>query len=650
MKKNISYFIAFLVAFLLILPANAAPKKKQSTRYYDTHFIDAWVGGGYSGLLNKYQGGQTYGVNLTPKFMGGGGALIGFGYEYHYKRFMLNVGPEFRMFSSTDKLMLDQPLQAYRTDYSTMLQHFEFNKFRETSAIGQVTLPVMFGGTFDQVYFLAGAKVGYTLLHSWKHRGNLTTSVTDDMAYDDEWNDLFSHYIQTEKLTEHPLNNTVNQLKGSNPFGLDIMLSAEVGVNLNGFLPRDWSKKNEKSAHPHHFRVAAFVDYGLWNMNVAKAGASSDLVTINPAAAEDGLSESASLHQSSYAEGKRVNSLLAGVKGTWLLQLNKPAGRKPLTPQLAVKVAGVAAGQPVQIGQSVVKIQSNTINSKTKKPSKPKAFNTNGKGEMLRQLRAGEYTLWVEKPGYFTSDTVYDYEMVVPPFPENRREKPAPQRLEFNLIQIPTWTVTVKDQKTGAPISGAHLHLASAVPGLLEAELKTDTNGVAKYTFQDKAYLNQEYKLHISAANFHSADAELAGNDIYGSNEYTLSPIVRIRHKLILNHMYFATDKTDILPRSESDILKLYNFLSENPKIRVLITGHTDSQGSEQHNQVLSEGRAASLKAEMIKRGIDGSRIETNGKGELEPIDTNETEEGRQNNRRVEVTVLNEDEAEEDVY
>ena len=52
----------------------------------------------------------------------------------------------------------------------------------------------------------------------------------------------------------------------------------------------------------------------------------------------------------------------------------------------------------------------------------------------------------------------------------------------------------------------------------------------------------------------------------------------------------------------------------------------------------------------MIDRGIDPSRLETNGKGESEPIDTNDTEEGRQNNRRVQITVLNADEAEEDVW
>ena len=129
-----------------------------------------------------------------------------------------------------------------------------------------------------------------------------------------------------------------------------------------------------------------------------------------------------------------------------------------------------------------------------------------------------------------------------------------------------------------------------------------------------------------------------------------LRPIHRVRHTLILKHMYFATDKSDILPESGPDLMLLYNFLSENPRIRVLITGHTDNEGRDDYNQRLSENRSASVKAEMVKRGIDPNRIETDGKGESEPIDTNDTPEGRQNNRRVQVTVLNEMDAEEDIF
>ncbi len=81
-------------------------------------------------------------------------------------------------------------------------------------------------------------------------------------------------------------------------------------------------------------------------------------------------------------------------------------------------------------------------------------------------------------------------------------------------------------------------------------------------------------------------------------------------------------------------------FLDENPDMRIRITGHTDNTASREYNLRLSKGRAEAVKQEMVKRGIDPERIETDGKGMDEPVADNSTEEGRQQNRRVEFVVL----------
>ena len=70
------------------------------------------------------------------------------------------------------------------------------------------------------------------------------------------------------------------------------------------------------------------------------------------------------------------------------------------------------------------------------------------------------------------------------------------------------------------------------------------------------------------------------------------------------------------------------------------IIGHTDSVGKDEANQKLSEGRANEVMKDLIERGIAADRIEAEGRGETQPIDTNDTEEGRQNNRRVEIEIL----------
>ena len=84
----------------------------------------------------------------------------------------------------------------------------------------------------------------------------------------------------------------------------------------------------------------------------------------------------------------------------------------------------------------------------------------------------------------------------------------------------------------------------------------------------------------------------------------------------------------------------MYMFLERNKDVRIKIIGHTDSVGSDAANQKLSEGRAAAVREDLIKRGILADRIEAEGRGESQPVDTNETEEGRQNNRRVEIEIL----------
>ena len=79
--------------------------------------------------------------------------------------------------------------------------------------------------------------------------------------------------------------------------------------------------------------------------------------------------------------------------------------------------------------------------------------------------------------------------------------------------------------------------------------------------------------------------------------------------------------------------------MEDNPKIKIIITGHTDNTASDAYNMRLSQGRAKSVYNEMVKRGIDPSRMKWQGKGMREPIDTNSTEEGRAKNRRVEITI-----------
>lgn len=108
----------------------------------------------------------------------------------------------------------------------------------------------------------------------------------------------------------------------------------------------------------------------------------------------------------------------------------------------------------------------------------------------------------------------------------------------------------------------------------------------------------------------------------------------------VLRNLLFATasDRLDTNSAAELDLLA--DYLLRNPQKKIQITGHTDNEGDSSANMVLSEARAVSVKNYLLKKGIAGARMSTSGKGENEPIMPNNTPQGRQQNRRVEIRLL----------
>lgn len=97
----------------------------------------------------------------------------------------------------------------------------------------------------------------------------------------------------------------------------------------------------------------------------------------------------------------------------------------------------------------------------------------------------------------------------------------------------------------------------------------------------------------------------------------------------------FGYDRSDLTASAESNLDKLSNVLKEYPDTNIEIQGHTDSKGSESYNQGLSDRRAGSVSTYLRGRGINSGRIITKGYGENAPVASNDTDEGRAQNRRV---------------
>ena len=598
--KRIVYYI-IMVALVASQTLMAAPPKKKSSskkKTYSTtkkwkgatrniHHVAMWGGVGYSGLVNQYD---------NSKFIGGGGGLLGVGYEYRYDHFIFNAGPELRLFSSMDKITFPGPYDvAIMADGYNQTKHYLFSDpLNENHAVGQIMLPITFGGRWKNVYFLAGAKVGYTIFGTYKQKGELTTTITDDMAYDPNWSNMPNHNAYT---------NAPYVAKGKNNYGLDIALTAEVGVDINSFLSKQWNERNEKKEHPWHMRASIFMDYGLMNMSLAQQGPIA-LPT------EQNITTQ-SLHSSVWANS-RLNSLMVGVKFMALLQINKPQPPKPKKPTMVLYLTD---------NQTDKAIASATVQITPLQGKKPKTTKktTNKNGMLVAKISAGQYHMQLSHPDYIA--TIHDYQ-----HPE------WGDTISLTMQPRPDFKFYVRDAKSDSLVAANITFINSN--GATVATVKTDSiTGFAKLRLP----LNTQIKIRIEADNYLTFTDNVS--DIGAEVMYKIEPIIKKR-AIILHNLFFATNKTTILPESESAMQNLYELMVENPELRIRITGHTDNVGTNIDNQKLSEGRAKSVKDNLVQRGISAERIETDGKGETQPITTNDTEEGRAKNRRVEFVIL----------
>jgi outer membrane protein OmpA-like peptidoglycan-associated protein len=109
---------------------------------------------------------------------------------------------------------------------------------------------------------------------------------------------------------------------------------------------------------------------------------------------------------------------------------------------------------------------------------------------------------------------------------------------------------------------------------------------------------------------------------------------------VVLENIFFEFNKTTLLPASFPELDKVVSFIIDNDIKMIEISGHTDSEGSDSYNQKLSEGRAAAVVTYLASKGVNPDRLLAVGYGEGRPIDSNQTEQGQAQNRRVEFTLI----------
>lgn len=219
------------------------------------------------------------------------------------------------------------------------------------------------------------------------------------------------------------------------------------------------------------------------------------------------------------------------------------------------------------------------------------------------------------------------------PHKKKPRKKPTVRPVTVSQDEGSKFICNIKDAETGKPVD-AHVsvfQLDGAKDTVCYAMADKNTG-----LFENDLNKKVRYGINVTKDGYFIYKDTI--DNMTDTMFISLKPI-KSNTTFIVKDLFFDVDKTTIKSTSAKALEEIFNMMEDNPSITIVITGHTDNTASDAYNMRLSQGRAKSVYNEMIKRGIEPSRMKWQGKGMREPIDTNSTEAGRAKNRRVEITI-----------
>lgn len=609
--QSIKYVL--VTAIVAIISATISAQDNRPTSYVG---IDIEAGASHLFLGNPFKPFDAY---TTPSWGGGGGG--GIFYELEYKHFMIHTG--FGVNYTYNQMIL--PLEDYSVgilEYPSMHYKYSFNQYLEKNTYGIGYIPIKLGASFDRWYFLVGAKLGvFSFAGTSKPQADVTIWAQDEDIIDPMYG------LHTHHMGEYCY---IGEKRSIDFASFNAMLSAEIGINLN---KRAWLNEKEKKKYDRAqryrnlrkkkslkelttFRLALFADYGMTNIHRYQPNpvpyGGEDMGGI---VAFDGLTELRPYSMLGYKTHKDspLNNLLVGIKLSAQVEIPKKAPKKGAlaTPYIYIYVEDEVTEKP--LANARVKVQRKGYKYVYNKLTDAK------RGRVARATAPGEYTIHIAHGNYCPIDTIHfthrdDYDT-----------------LYVALYPYHTYRWPVVDAMNGRSLP-AQVQLNQMDDNIVHQITTDSTNHVAVRLDNRK-----EYILYAESDGYIPyCDTLLTLPD----TSYVISLVPNVVKTFILKNMYFATAQTTILPSSQSALDMLYELLNENSDLHIRIVGHTDDVGSDASNMILSNGRSESIRNAMIKMGIDGKRITTDGKGEREPIVPNDSDDHRQMNRRVEIEII----------
>jgi outer membrane protein OmpA-like peptidoglycan-associated protein/tetratricopeptide (TPR) repeat protein len=207
--------------------------------------------------------------------------------------------------------------------------------------------------------------------------------------------------------------------------------------------------------------------------------------------------------------------------------------------------------------------------------------------------------------------------------------KPSPANITvYNAQSMEVVYQTANNKETGE----YELQLPAGVEYIIHIETETGTR------FKDTVYVADVFAENIRFSNPYY---------LLNQDALTVDTLVRnvnfgkqVGQRYVLRNVHFDFDKATLRPESEMELNQLVDFLNAHPEIKIEISGHTDNKGGAEYNQTLSQNRAQAVTDYLVDKGISRDRLRYIGFGMLQPMASNDTDEGRQLNRRVEYRVM----------
>lgn len=246
-----------------------------------------------------------------------------------------------------------------------------------------------------------------------------------------------------------------------------------------------------------------------------------------------------------------------------------------------------------------------------------------------------EYGLFVPALGEYVYFTKKD---------ENKEFKTDIYKVKLDSTNKPQPTLLVKGKvfnaKTKAPIQAKIIYkdLVS------NKEVGTSLSEPLSGTYEVILPAGRLYEFYAEKEKFYPVSKNIDLRDYHKyeeiSRDLELAPLTE-GLKIRLNNLFFKFNSSELDDESLPELDRLLDLMRKNIKLQIQVNGHTDNVGSESSNQILSENRAKSVVQYLSRNGIEETRLSYKGFGESQPVGDNNTDSGRQTNRRVEYEIKN---------